>query len=534
VTRPDFLKRAELSLAVLLSATALFLLIVRATHAGALWRDECAVVNLARMSTLADIARNFQHEAFPLPFPILVRGYTNVVGTSDLALRCFGIAAGTALLCTLWFSAHLIGRGPPTVSLALVGLNTTFLCWGTTVRGYGFGSALIVLAFGLLVSAMLNPSRTRVIAAAIISIAAVQCLVHNLALIFALVVSAVVVALARHDLKRLIIFLGIFGLCMISFIPYLNAYSSSWSQVVEFPVTFRLLWNQFNFALGNPNPAIAWLWHFACIATLFISIRQLYRLRVSKLAPDWDLLLFGSLAIILVPAVYYEFLQTLSYLTRSWYFLALLSVLAVTVDCLASALFSLTWFRIGRLVFALIALIVLPINGWPKIIERQTNIDIVAKKVTELAKPADLIVVAPWLYGISFSRYYHGQTPWITLPTISDLRIHRYDLFHEKILSPNPIDDVLEKIRQTLTAGNRVWFVGGIKLPPKGRPPLAPPHSPNGSAGWDNVDFSESWLEQLGVFVRTHSEHGQTVSLASNAPINNFEDVPLVVVGGWQ
>lgn len=94
MTLSDFLRRAELALAVLLSATALFLLIVRATHAGALWRDECAVVNLARMPALADIARNFQREAFPLPFPIVVRGYTNVVGTSDLALRCFGIALG--------------------------------------------------------------------------------------------------------------------------------------------------------------------------------------------------------------------------------------------------------------------------------------------------------------------------------------------------------------------------------------------------------------------------------------------------------
>jgi hypothetical protein len=533
VTRPDFLKPAEGAVAVLLSATALFLLVVRATHAGPLWRDECAVVNLARMPGLADISRNFQHEAFPLPFPILVRGYTNVVGTSDAALRCFGIAAGIALLCALWFSAHLIGRGPPIVSLALLGLNTTFLFWGTTVRGYGFGSALIVLAFGLLVTVMITPSRTRIIAAAIISIAAVQCLVHNLALIFALVAAAAIISLLRHDPKRLIIFLGIFGLCMISFIPYLNAYSSSWSKVVEFPVTFRLLWNQFNFALGNPNPAIACLWHFACIATLFVSIRQLYRLRVCKLTPDWDLLLFGSIAIIVAPVVYYEFLQTLSYLTRSWYFLALLSVLAVTVDCLAATLISATWFRIGRLIFTLIALIALPINAWPKIVERQTNIDIVAKKVTELAKPADLIVIAPWQYSISFNRYYHGATPWITLPTIVDLRVHRYDLFREKMLSPHPFDDVLEKVRQTLAAGNRVWFVGGIKVPPEGRPPRVLPPA-NASVGWDNVAYSDSWLEQLGVFVRAHSERGQTVPLGSIGPINNFEDVPLVVVNGWQ
>ena len=534
MTRLDFLKRAEWILAVLLTATALFLLVIRATHAGALWRDECAVVNLARMPTVADITRNFQHEAFPVPFPILVRVYTNVFRSGDAALRCFGIAAGVALLGALWFSACLIGRGPPLVSLALLGLNTTFLFWGTTVRGYGFGSALIVLAFGLLASVVLNPSRARIIAAAIISVAAVQCLVHNLALMFALVASAAIVYLVRHDLKRLSVFLGILALCLISFLPYQNAYSNSWSQIVEFPVTFRLLWNQFNFALGNPNPGIAWFWYIASFVLLVAAILQLYRARSSKPFPDWNLLLFGCLAAIAAPIAYYEFLQTLSYLTRSWYFLALISTLAVAMDCLAAVLSSAISVRMGRLIFAAIALVVFPINAWPKIIERQTNIDIVAKKLTELAKPADLIVVAPWQYGISFQRYYGAEAPWITLPTIADLRVHRYDLFREKMLSPHPIEDVLEKVHQTLAAGNRVWFVGGIKLPSEGRAPRSLPPAPNAYAGWDNVAYSDSWMEQLGVFVRNHSEHGQTVTLPSTGAVNSFEDVPLVVVDGWQ
>lgn len=533
MTRLDFLKRAEWGLAVLLTATTLFLLVTRATHAGALWRDECAVVNLARMPSVADIIQNFQHEAFPFPFPIFVRAYTNVVGSSDAALRCFGIAAGAALLGALWFSSHLMGRAPPLVSLALLGLNTTFLFWGTTVRGYGFGSALIVLAFGLLVSVTLHPSRTSIIAAAVVSVAAVQCLVHNLALIFALITSAAIVCLVRHDLRRLIIFLSILGLCMLSFLPYLNAYSNSWSQVVEFPVTFRLLCNQFSFALGNPSPGVAWFWHIAFIILFAASIWRIYRSRSHKPVPDWDLLLLGSLAAIVAPIAYYEFLQTLSYLTRSWYFLALLSVLAVALDCLALALSSAIWIRTGRLIFAAIALVVLPINAWPKIIERQTNIDLVAKKVSESAKPADLIVVAPWQYGISFQRYYHGNTPWITLPTIVDLRVHRYDLFREKMLSSHPIDDVLEKIHGTLAAGNHVWFVGGIKLPPEGSVPKSLPPPPSASAGWDNVAYSDSWMQQLGAFVREHSEHGQTVTLPSTGAVNSFEDVPLVVVDGW-
>jgi len=73
----------------------------------------------------------------------------------------------------------------------------------------------------MLISVMLNPSRTRIIAAAVISIAAVQCLVHNLALMFALIASAAIVCLVRRDLRQLIIFLSILGLCLLSFIPFL-------------------------------------------------------------------------------------------------------------------------------------------------------------------------------------------------------------------------------------------------------------------------------------------------------------------------
>jgi hypothetical protein len=528
------LKRAEWATAFVLSATAVFLLIVRVTHAGALWRDECAVVNLARMTSVSEIAHNFQHEAFPVPFPIFVRLYTSVFGISDVAFRVFGFIAGIVVLAAIWLNARLIGRGPPLIALALLGLNTTFLFWGTTVRGYGFGSALIVLAFGLLASLLHKISLDRIIAATLVSIGAIQSLVHNLPLVAAIVLAATIVCLLSHDFKRLIVFLSVLGICMISFLPYLGAYSSSWSQVVEFPVTVRFLWNQFNFALGNPNRPLAVFWHIAFVVLVATSLLLLFRTRFEKGTLDRRILFFASLVAIAAPLAYGAFLETLSYLPRSWYFLALVAVLAVTLDCLASKLCNSLSMRISRLAFAIIGLIVLPINAWPKLLERQTNIDIVARKLTQEAKPSDLVVLAPWQYGISFNRYYHSSTPSITLPSIVDLRVHRYDLFREKMLSEHPIDDVLEKIQQTLANGNRVWIVGGIKLPREGRGPRTLPPASNANAGSDNVAYSDAWMEQIGAFVREHSQRGQNVPLPTNQRINPFEDVPLLVVDGWQ
>ena len=534
--RLDQLRRVEWIVAVLLSLMILFLIAVRVNHAGALWRDECAVVQLARMPHVSDITRNFQHEAFPITFPILIRGYTNLFGASDTSLRVFGAAVGLALVCALWLCARWSGDGLPIISLPFLGLSTTFLIWGLTIRGYGLGSVLIVLVFGLFVLLLRKSSLAIIVAAALASIAAVQCLVHNLVLVFALAMSVAVICLLRRDARNTAIFLAILALCAISFLPYLNAYTSgsSWSIVAESPVTFRSLSKQFILATGDPSSAFASCWGIAFLVLLSAATLRLYHLRPRRPTSEWDVLLYLILAPVIATVGYYLFLHLLNYLARPWYFLALLSILAVSLDGLAASLLNLKWIRLSRLLFAFAALTILPFNAWPKVVERQSNIDVVAKKVTELAQPVDLIVVAPWQYGISFNRYYKGTARWITLPKMADLRVHRYDLFREKMVSSHPIDDVLEEIQRALAAGNRVWFVGGLTQLQENDVPRFLSPAPDPTSGWDNRAYNRSWLEQLSAFVRAHGERGQTVPLPSASAVNELENVPLMVVDGWQ
>src|SRR5436305_12555679 len=111
--------RLELLIAILLSATVLFFLAIRATHAGALWRDEAATLQLAQMPTVSDIAANFQHEAFPLPFPVLVRSYITLFGASDASVRWFGFTVGVAVLAIAWFNSRTRGESGPLLFPAL-------------------------------------------------------------------------------------------------------------------------------------------------------------------------------------------------------------------------------------------------------------------------------------------------------------------------------------------------------------------------------------------------------------------------------
>ena len=245
------------------------------------------------------------------------------------------------------------------------------------------------------------------------------------------------------------------------------------------------------------------------------------------------LLQFALLVAVLSAIAYFGTLLLVRYRTHEWHYLLLLALLPAALDMIVIAASPAHWLRIARLGLTIAATMAVASPAWITARERETNIDIAAAKLDQLAKPNDLIVVAPWQLGISFRRYYHGQTPWITLPTIADHRIHRYDLLLTKMISPHPIDDVLQSLNRTLASGNRVWFLGEMRWPEAGHPPLSLRPAPNDQFGWDESAYSESWLEQVSSFLYAHIEHRQAVPVPSQSRINLFEDVPLTVVDGW-
>ena len=243
---------------------------------------------------------------------------------------------------------------------------------------------------------------------------------------------------------------------------------------------------------------------------------------------------FALLVMLLSPLAYFAALLIVGYRTHWWHYLLLLALLPVLMDTIVIAMARVYWLRLTRLGLASAAAILLTGPAWMAVRQRQTNIDIIAAELIEQAKPRDLIVVAPWQLGISFNHYYHGKTAWMTLPEITDHRIHRYDLLLAKMISPNPIDDILEAIRHTLASGNQIWFVGELRFPEEGRPPLSLPPAPNKLYGWDDSAYSESWLEHVGIFLRSHTNRARPVALPTVGAINSYEDIPLTTLDGWQ
>jgi hypothetical protein len=526
---PKVISAAEWIVATLLTAAVLFLLIVRVTHAGPLWRDEAAAVQLARMPTLHDVAANFQHEAFPLPFPLTLRIYTSLFGDTDFSLRCFGFAVGIAMIAVAWFNSRALGAAGPVVFLALFGLNNLFVIWGTSLRGYGLGSVFLLLTLGLAVKAVRDPTRQNATGAILAAIASVQVLLNALPLIAAIGTAAVFVFILERKFREAGLVCACAIVPVLSFLPYLNSYlGADWTIVLKFPLSISLLCQKFQQALAERHEIIALLWESAA-ALLFVSAGWYLSKRRFENAGALRSVRFILVFIIFSTLAYGVFLRSLSYATRTWYYLPLICALAGALDLVAALLCRILWLRIVRIVIGLVFVILMLLTFW-ELGQPFTNIDSVARKLEAEASPNDLIVLNPWHFGPSFNRYYHGVTPWITSPTINEHRIHRYDLMKAKMMEDDPLKDVREAVRRTLQSNNRVWLVGGAAPPAEGLPStLGRP--PNPYLGW--AGYMTFWSIELGTFLNAHVVTGEVVIDLPKDGLD-IENVPLLVASGWQ
>jgi len=524
----DILKWLELATAVLLSTVVLLLLVIRATNAGALWRDEAATLQLAQMPTVGEIVANFQHEAFPVPFPLLIRGYAAVFGARDASLRWFGFAVGVALLAAAWFNSRTFGDRGPLLFLALFGLNATFLTWGTSLRGYGIGCVFLLLTIGVTARAIRQPTTSNTILATIAAIGSVQFMINAVPLIAAIASSAILAFAVEKQLRRAAIACVCAAICALSFVPYLHSYlNADWNIVLKYPADFVSLWEKLQLALQEHGAQTFWYAALALIITA--ATWRLRILRREKSSGEGSLLFFPIAVIALSIFAYYGFLKILSYATRPWYYLPLLCAVAGAIDLTGGILSRAQWFRVARLVIAIAALSILPFKLWSVALERLTDIDVIAHKLEQEAAPNDLIVLNPWHFAPSFYRYYHGSTPWITVPMMSEHRVHRYDLMKLKMMETDPLADVRAAIQETLQSNHRVWVVGGARPLDPDMPRLGP--APNPYFGW--AGYMSYWSMEIGSFLSEHAMNGEVV-LEPMPGVNDGENAPLLVAQGWK
>jgi hypothetical protein len=199
------------------------------------------------------------------------------------------------------------------------------------------------------------------------------------------------------------------------------------------------------------------------------------------------------------------FLLRVGHPTESWYYLGWIALLAACAEvAIASAVTS----RPFRLALVGLTLLVLS-AGIPGTLsslgERQTNVDVIAVHIEERAESGDLVVVNPWVFAISFGRYYHGSAPLTTLPPLEDHRIHRYDLVKQAMQAADPIAPLRAQVQEVLEGGGRVWVVGGLQAPAPGQAPPRLPPPPLPGTGWSSEPYEAAWSMEISALLRRHA-----------------------------
>ena len=529
-------KRAEQALAVLITVLAAVLHLLRARHAGALWRDEAGAAQLAAFPSLREVFENFPHEAFPLLFPVTLRTYMGVFGDSDLAFRLFGLAVGLAILAALWRNARAAGA-LPLASLALVQLHPAFPLYGDSIRGYGLGTLAILLTFGAFARLVARPDGRTAALTLLGALASVHLLLHNAALLAGLGAAAMAVGVLRRRFRVTLLAGGIGLVAALTLLPYLGPLreAKEWRIVLIQEVAPREILGKLAEVTGNPFPWLSWVWVAVAAVAAWVALHRLTRPASEETATEHDVRLFRLLVVPAALGGEIAFLLALGYPPRMWYLLPVLALVASALDGLiAGGPAPARWLRAA-------AAILLVVTLWPAALGaamlRMTNVDHVARALEQDAGPRDLILVNEWYYGVSFHRYYHGRAQgrarWMTVPALADHRVHRFDLLKEKMMAEDPLRDVRRAVRRTLRRGGRVWVVGRLEPPPAGGP-LALPPAPNPRWGWLDAPYVVSWSQQLSALLEEQSTRKRTIRIPAGGRVNGMEALGVWRFGGWR
>lgn len=520
-----------MAVCITLASIALHLMFV--LQAGGLWRDEAGGVALATLPTLGETWHELTHDSFPALHVLLLRLWANLGLGSDFGLRCLGGLIGLSLLGAFWWNARIFGFRTPLIALGLLACNLALVRWGDSVRAYGLGCVLVVLFVGRVWVFIRQPAITSFAIASLLALLCVQCLYQSAFLVAATCLSASLICLrrSRHRTGFLALAIGLPG--ALSLLPYLRALrdAQQWWIVEKTGFNIRLSWQTLSDAMNTPIFLGPWLWVGLLLLACFYGMAVLEQ-RVSR-REDFskDLPLFGAFSMIGGLVGFFIFAVNAGLPTQPWYWLLLLSYLAICMESI------LGWrlARAPRWIFICIAVLGFISFGCTvsQIGRRMTNMPEVVSKITAEAGPQDLVVVYPWYCGVSFQRYYQGSAPWATAPELADHRFHRYDLLKNQLQQSEPMRPLLERIREVLNSGGKVWLVGALPAFEAGAisPPNLPP-APEGPMGWYDEPYNQVWGQQLRYFLQHNARNLELVSLPERRH-TRYEEVPLWRSSGY-
>lgn len=508
------------------------------THAGPLWRDEANTIAVATKPSWGALVGALEHESFPILSFAIVRGFAALAGGADLALRVLGLLVGLGVLAVLWVEYRSLRIGVPLFSLSLFALNPVVIRWGDSLRAYGFGTLLGLLLLGALFRVSQRPDARSFALAVLLCVLSLQCMYQSSILLLCACVGALLAAPASRRIRVLGVVAGIGACAALSLLPYRGVIARARDHflVITLPAdplrVLRTLWVALRGGTAAETGSAGTVLASACVALYCaVFLGGLFRAlrRRSESSPGT---VFGVCVLALAPVLFLAFLIRLRFNTEPWYFIALMGPVALACDLVWDTLASRRSLRVLRIAASCLFALLLVVPAARALAARQTNMDLVARELEREAGPQDLVLVYSWYFGVSFQRYYHGATPWTTVPPLADVAIHRFDLVKEQMKLPEPMRPIEQRVAATLGAGHRVWVVGFVSFPPPGMTPRKLPPPPLPQSGWNAGPYLAEWETETGTLLRTYGAQGEEVRVPASGPVSRYEDVALYRIDG--
>jgi hypothetical protein len=526
----SIVRRSEFAAAFLLTIVLIAAHLVFFFHAGPLWRDEISSLALATKPTFSEFLHSLKFDPFPVGYFFVLRAYNGIAGDSDVALRGLGLFVGLTLIGSVWISSYVVDRSSPVWPLALFAFNPLILEVGDSLRPYGFGLIWTVLAFGFIariVFGVLN--KTTAVGAFSAAILSVQSNFANALVLLSIICGAAVVLLRNRAWLKISVVLATGVAAALSLLPYLPVMiaTGDWSKVLASennPIAVIAVARD---AIADPGIFAEWVW----LALIFVLICALVVAFVHRSHPGFDRIIFAAVVVFVAVVGTIGFLCWAKYLVFPRYFLALLGVGALCLNIFWSAIPRRTTIRILGLCLTVIVAVTSLRPQFERARMRMTNCDQVAATLEQHASPDDLIIVTSPFYGISFQRYYHGRTSWITLPRIDDLTLHRWDLIKQALTERDPVPDLVSRAEDVLKAGHKIFLVGRLGPPPTTEPEEFPP-APQSQFGWNMEAYTSQWKAELTYWIEHHALHGTNLPVDARTSVNPLEQLGLFEISG--
>jgi Dolichyl-phosphate-mannose-protein mannosyltransferase len=529
------LQRIEFLTAIVFTIALVALHVLFLTSAGPLWRDEISSLTLATRPSWGELWRTLVYDPFPALFFTTLRAWHTLFGGSDFVLRFFGFVIGLLCIAGFWVSARWTKRRTPLLALALFGFSPTLIVWGDSLRAYGLAVCCIVILFAAF-WIVINDSRPLfVIAATCTAVLSTQAIFTNALLVFACGMAAAIVAARRRQWKRALIPLAAGAVAASTLLPYAGVLraTNDWAEIRKFPLPVQVHLGVLREALLNGGAISFWFWVGLAVVAALLAVASQFQ-KPFAVSPNLrDARLYALIASLLACGTTILFFHRLQWPSNIWYYLPMLALVAMALDLILDFGSEFRAATVGRIVVAVACLLSSLTVAAGRVQVRASNLDIIASLLEKHAGAEDLIVVYPFVDGITFNRYFHGPAPWTTIPRIDDLSLHRWDQLMEQARRENAIAPILDRINETLRTGHQVWVATTFPL----TAPMGPPSPvlPLQASQPQRIGyFLGGWRELLVADLREHTEHSAPVNIPIEQSVSKYERSRLFVFSGWK